>query len=1053
MQRLPFAFILAAVFSLLGLVSIVVLVVTHAEINSLSNTTSRIKDLRIPSSEASARLISGLSHASSNLRGWILFKDDTYKSQRLKVWVDEIDPAVEDMTQLSGSWQSVANVERLKVIKSELQKLRRFQAEVEQFAEIQPLDDSVKLFGELVVPVGIVIAGKLDEMSEDQQRLLAIEFDTHQDRIESLSRNTISLFIFSSIFLVLLALYLVRVVCRPISKAVEVTRRIGEEALDFPIALHGSKEMMKLGHSLEIMQQQIKERTERLEQQNWLKNQINIAANILQGATNAVAVGDNLMPVLATAVNARQGVIYTLEDADGGEPRLKLLSSYALYNARHAVTSFAIGEGLVGQCARQSTAIHITQLPTDYLKIGSGLGDSAALNVILLPVLYEGRLMGVVELASFVSFTENQQSYLEQVTNNIGFALHDIQLVEKTQTLLKEKSIQARQLAMRSRELEAANQHLATTAEDVQLAMAELASQKFALDQHAIVVVADIRGAVTFCNDKFLNISGYSREEVIGKNHKVVHSNVHDADFFADIFKTVADGQVWNGDIAHQAKNGEIYWVDATIVPFMEGGVPVSYISIQSDITDRKGVECALIEAKEVAEAAVVAKSDFLAAMSHEIRTPMAGIIGMAELLGKSTLLPNQLDWLTSIKTSSTSLMAILNEILDQSKLRAGKMKIVRSEFALRPMINDVVHLFLPKITEKGLTLDVSFADSLAEEIYADPARVGQILSNLLSNALKFTAKGSVHISVSTEPRPLLGQHDDSYDRQNSDQLDSAAASSSVEAPRQNEAPLNNNEVPRNEVLLRIAVTDTGIGLDVDAQKRLFGEFTQVDNSISRTFGGTGLGLSISMQLTELMGGQIGLDSAKGVGSCFWYTVPCQVVYKTLQQRANTDSMQQPVLDWQSRRALKVLVAEDTIVIQYLMEAELEDLGHQVTLAENGQECVKCLEDGDFDLILMDVRMPTMDGMEATRIIRGMRGPKANIPIIAVTADISAGNITEYFECGMNDVCMKPIEWPVLLRSINKLLAEEVHYQPRPGQVLRLANTNGSTGFDQRSSE
>ncbi len=450
---------------------------------------------------------------------------------------------------------------------------------------------------------------------------------------------------------------------------------------------------------------------------------------------------------------------------------------------------------------------------------------------------------------------------------------------------------------------------------------------------------------------------------------------------FANVLESLADG---NTNVDAPAKGrGEFGALRSALESLRTAVLMKQTLQLKSDaeLVKQKKMEADLRISIERAETANVAKSEFLAAMSHEIRTPMAGVIGMADLILDTDLSLRLLDWATSIKSSGENLLSILNGILDQSKLEAGKLEISPTDFHLASFIHDTTQLFSHSAKGKNLKLDVKLDSALPEGLNADRMRIGQVLSNLMSNAIKFTETGT--ISVHAQHQPVDG--------------------------------LN--------FFLRIDVTDSGIGLHVDEQDKIFSAFTQADGSTSRKYGGTGLGLSISKQLTELMGGEIGVESVKEEGSTFWFTTLCAPALGAVEAPDKRRSLDR----WVSSRSLKVLVAEDNITNQQLIRAIFENLNHDITLVSNGISVIEQVEAGNFDIIVMDIRMPVMDGLQATTIIRAMDSKKSNIPIIALTADIAAGTLKDYADAGMNEVCSKPLNLPILLKAMNKHLGEEIH--------------------------
>jgi signal transduction histidine kinase/CheY-like chemotaxis protein len=412
-------------------------------------------------------------------------------------------------------------------------------------------------------------------------------------------------------------------------------------------------------------------------------------------------------------------------------------------------------------------------------------------------------------------------------------------------------------------------------------------------------------------------------------------------------------------------------------VPMPDGGVVRTY----TDITDRHRAEefasAARIQAeaaRAVAEKASQAKTEFLANMSHEIRTPMNGVIGMNDLLLRSDLTQTQREWAVGVQESALALLGVIDDILDISKLEAGKVELETTDFHLGETLRAVFALMRPCGAKKGLAMVCRIDPAAERAVHGDPFRLRQVLLNLLGNAVKFTERGRVQLRA--EPDPA------------------------------------------DTALVRIEVEDTGIGMSKQTLDRLFQKFAQADSSISRRFGGTGLGLAISRELTELMHGQLTAESTEGVGSLFRVLLPLP---SPVGEAASGETRGEPVLP---PRSLHILVADDNPINQRLLTGLLEGAGHRVTVAVNGRRAVEAVLQGQIDIVLMDVQMPVMDGVQATNHIRALPPPRRDIPIIALTADALQGAAERYRAAGMDGYLSKPLSAQALFRTLSDFSRE-----------------------------
>ena len=493
-------------------------------------------------------------------------------------------------------------------------------------------------------------------------------------------------------------------------------------------------------------------------------------------------------------------------------------------------------------------------------------------------------------------------------------------------------------------------------------------------------------------NEALMNITGMTREELTDSDFFDYFTEKQKArEVYQEVFEkgSVADSPLTlrhkEGKLTDVLFNGSVYKDDS--------GNVLGVVIVARDVTDQKRIATELIEARIfaelateiaeeakinaenatiIAENAVKAKQQFLSNMSHEIRTPMNAIIGFTKVVLKTDLTAKQKEYLNAIKMSGDALIVLINDILDLAKVDAGKMTFEKTPFKMKSSITAMLHLFETKIQEKNLRLVTEYDSNIPEVLVGDPVRLHQIILNLVSNAVKFTTKGKITVSVD-----LLHEEED-------------------------------------KVIIQFSVTDTGIGISKEKIGKIFENFQQASSGTSRLYGGTGLGLAIVKQLVESQGGSIRVKSIVDEGSIFSFTL-------SFQKTSSEAELENEIVELDTEiKNIKVLVVEDIPLNQLLMKTLLDEFGFARDIAENGKIAIEKLKTNDYDIILMDLQMPEMNGFEATEYIRETMNSK--IPIIALTADVTTVDLAKCKAVGMNDYIAKPVDERLLYSKIIGIL-------------------------------
>ncbi len=697
---------------------------------------------------------------------------------------------------------------------------------------------------------------------------------------------------------------------RQVRAIAEVTSAVATGDLTRSISVEAQGEVAELKDNINAMVRSLRETTKAYQDQDWLQSNLARVASRMQGHRDLRVVAELIMNDLIPLVGAQHGTFF-LAEANGGETRLRLIAGYGLRADIEAPSQFRLGQSLIGQVAKTRRPIVVTDLPADYVKISSGLGEAVPANLVILPIVFEDQVLGVIEAGSFSPFTQVHRDFMEQLMESIGVNANTIIANSRTDALLAESQRLAAELQARTRELQVRQDELQRSNAELEDKAAQLARQ--------------------------------------------------------------------NRDI--EIKNVEIE----------QARQELEERARQLDLASRY-------------------KSQFLANMSHELRTPLNSLLILARLLAQNpdrNLTPKQVEYANVIHSSGADLLQLINDILDLSRVEAGKIELHPERFALRALLDDLQAVFRPLTTEKGLEFAAEPPSAgVPAELFTDRQRLRQILHNLMSNAVKFTEHGRVELRI-TAARPAAGAG----------------------------------------LVLKFSVTDTGVGISEQNLEVIFGAFQQGDGTTSRRYGGTGLGLAICRELAAQLGGRITAESIPGDGSTFTLYLPAALpgaddrAEPAEPPEASAPDPQRPGTGGAYRadrvpessaapgavagphealRGKQVLIVDDDLRNAFAISSILELYGMTVLHAPDGRTGIEMLSaTPGVDIVLMDVMMPELDGYATTGAIREI--PELDgLPVIAVTARAMHGDRDKSIAAGANDYVTKPVDTEELLGCMER---------------------------------
>jgi two-component system, sensor histidine kinase and response regulator len=855
--------------------------------------------------------------------------------------------------------------------------------------------DAVALLNGTITREGIRLSDISNEwIAYDEQAATAASRESVAD-IERFQRNAFTALALAFVLTGVLGYFTRRSIVSPIHALESSVQTIasGEYGKAVPF-VDATDETGSLARSIDVL----KKGAATTDEQRWIKGNVSAITGQLQGAASLTEFGERLLSALVPVLGGGVGAFYVVDDAKF----LWRVAGYGLV-VSGAVEPIEPGHGFVGQCAIEHKPVTLAGLPPAYLQITSGIGQAAPTHATALPAISKEAVLGVLELASFREFTSRERALLDQLLPVVAMSLDILQRNLRTQELLEQTRQQATRLEQQTSELTRSQEELLAQQDELmrqreQLEESEAELRHTTEELQRMNFQADTALELTKAGYWHVPLDGsgwYNSSERAARifgdvpnpewryrvDEWAQHVGEGDADAAArtlENFTAACNGTVPAYDSIYAYKrpvDGRVVWIHALgNVRKDEDGNPADMFGVTQDITAFKLLERELIEAKQKAEEATEMKSMFLANMSHEIRTPMNAIIGLSHLALKTTLSPKQRDYVGKIHNAGTSLLAVINDILDFSKIEAGKLDIEETEFDIDAVISTVTTLTAQKAHEKGLEFLAHVAPGIPEQLVGDPLRLGQVLTNFVNNAVKFTERGEIRLSVDVLERT------------------------------------------GDKVQLKFSVRDTGIGMTPEQSAKLFQPFTQADMSTTRKHGGTGLGLTISRRLVELMGGRIWFESEPGAGSTFYFTIWAGVGEGTARK---------VVPEKLSR--LRVLVVDDNAAAREILQEPLVTVAGHVDTVASGKEAIAAIRahdrDDPYDIVFMDWRMPGMDGLQASRHIKSDETLAHHPAIVLVTAFGREEVREEAERLALDGFLLKPVTKSMIVDTLVNVFA------------------------------